>query len=390
MASRTPSLLALALLAGLLTPARAVAQQVEADDGPQMTIEAYHPDSTLLVPEHPVPRARYPFIDVHNHLWDMPTADLGALLAEMDALDMGAIVNLSGRLRDSREHLLGCLANAREHAPGRVLVFTNISYEGIDEPGYGERMADRVADDVAAGAVGLKIYKDLGLTAVDGSGARIPVDDPRLGPVWDRCGELGVPVLIHSGEPMAFWLPKDEHNERWLELKLRPSRYRDPAVYPSWEQVMGEHWHLFEQHPGTTFISAHMSWMANDLARLGALLDAHPNVVTEIGAIIYELGRQPRFARDWLVRYQDRVLFGKDVWAPDEYPVYFRVLESADEYFDYYRDYHAFWKMYGLELPDVVLRKLYYGNALRVLKGLDASRYPPIEGDASNAGAGPH
>ncbi|RKY20456.1 MAG: amidohydrolase [Planctomycetota bacterium] len=345
-----------------------------------MTIEQYEPRSTLVVPEHPVTRARYPFIDVHSHQWEMPTQDLPALLAEMDAMNMGAMVNLSGRLRDSEQHLRGCIENARENAPGRVMVFTNIEFEGIDEPGWGQRMADQLAADVALGAVGLKIYKNLGLTALDASGARIPVDDVRLDPVWTRCGELGVPVLIHTGEPIAFWSPKDRFNERWLELKQKPQRYRDPADYPSWDQVMDETWHMFAKHPGTTFIAAHMSWMANDLARLGALLDSHPNVVTEIGAVLYELGRQPRFARAWFERYQDRVLFGKDLYEPSEFPVYFRVLESADEFFDYYRKRHAHWQMYGLDLPDVVLKKLYYGNALRVVPGLDASLYPPLEG----------
>lgn len=339
------------------------------------TFEEYDPPSSLVVPETPTARAKYPFVDVHSHQWQMPTQDLDALAAEMDALNMAVMVNLSGRVDDSREFLDGCLENVRRDQPTRFLVFTNISFEGIDEPGWGERTARQVADDVAAGAAGLKIYKNLGLSVTDSAGARVPVDDARIDPVWEVCGELGVPVLIHSGDPKQFWEPWDANNERWLELKQKPERKQDPA-WVTFEGVIAEQWRVFAKHPRTRFINAHLGWMGGDLGRLGELLDAHPNVSTEIGAVLAELGRQPRFARAFLERYQDRVLFGKDAWAPEEYHVYFRVLETSDEYFDYYRKRHAFWKMYGLELPDDVLRKLYYGNALRLFPQLDRSLFP--------------
>ena len=340
-----------------------------------LTFEEYDPPSTLVVPATEVKRARYPFVDVHSHQWLMPNQDLDALAAEMDALNMAVMVNLSGRVRGSRKHLEGCLSNVAENQPQRFLVFTNLSYEGIEDPGWPEATAAQVESDIRAGAAGLKIYKTLGLEAKDAAGVRIAVDDPRLGPVWDKCGELGVPVLIHSGDPAPFWLPWDAQNERWYELKEKPGRKREPGVDPSWEQVMREQHNVFARHRGTTFISAHMGWMANDLARLGALLDEHPNVVTEIGAVLAELGRQPRFARDWFVKYQDRILFGKDAWAPPEYYVYFRTLETADEYFDYYRRRHGHWKIYGLDLPDEVLRKLYFENALRLFPQLDRSLF---------------
>jgi len=268
------------------------------------------------------------------------------------------------------------MALIQKQCPGRIVTFTNISYVGIDEPDWTEKTLLQIEADVKLGAAGLKIYKDLGLTAKYNDGRRIPVDDPKLDPIWTKCGELGIPVLIHTGEPAPFWKPKDKYNERWLELKQKPNRYRDPKIFPSWEQVMHEHLHVFEKHPETTFISAHMAWRANDLGTLGKWLDAHPNMYTEIGAVLAELGRQPRFARQWFTKYQDRVLFGKDLWRPKEYYVYFRVLETADEYFDYYRKRHAFWKMYGLNLPDEVLKKLYYKNALKLLPGIDASRFP--------------
>jgi predicted TIM-barrel fold metal-dependent hydrolase len=350
----------------------------------------YDPPSTLVVPEHPVSRARYPFVDVHNHQFGMPDQDLAELTAAMDELNMAVMVNLSGRgfrrleLAEGKisfdlqegEYLQRAVENVRQNAPGRVLVFTNIRLQAIDDPDWTERTLRQLEIDVKNGAQGLKIYKNLGLTEKDSGGERMAVDDPRLAPVWKRCGELGIPVLIHTGEPAPFWQPKDANNERLQELMEKPERYRNPEIFPSWEDVMAEQHRVFRQHPETIFINAHLGWMGNDLERLGRLLDELPNVYTEIGAVLAELGRQPRFAREWLIQYQDRVLFGKDSWRPEEYPVYFRVLETADEYFDYYRRRHAFWKMYGLDLPDEVLKRIYYKNALAILPGLDASLFP--------------
>lgn len=359
-------------------------------DVENLPFHEYDPPSTLVVSEHPLTRAKYPFIDVHNHQFGMPDQDLSELTAEMDELNMAVMVNLSGRgfrrvaqpdgstrfaLREN-DYLNEALDNVAATAPGRFIVFTNIDFFGIDDPDWGERTLRQLEADVASGAKGLKIYKSLGLTAKDSRGERIPVNDPRLDPVWSKCGELEIPVLIHTGEPAPFWMDKDGNNERLLELIERPERYRDPAVYPSWEEVMGEQHDVFRKHPRTKFINAHLGWMGNDLERLGALMDELPNMYTEIGAVLAELGRQPRFARDWLIRYQDRVMFGKDSWRPEEYHVYFRVLETADDYFDYYRRRHAFWKMYGLDLPDEVLRKLYYKNALQVIPGIDPSLFP--------------
>lgn len=356
--------------------------------GQTMSIEEYSPISTLVVPQHKVTHAKFPFIDVHSHQWRMDRQDLDSLVAAMDSLNMAVMVNLSGRglsliynpdsltEKDETEFLRKSLKNVKAHHPNRFIVFTNIRFDGIDDPAWAEKTVRQLQQDVRWGARGLKIYKDLGLTLKDKSGKRIPVDDPRIDPVWEKCGELGIPVLIHSGEPAVFWKPKDKYNERWLELKQKPNRYRDPKIYPPWEQVMREHLHVFEKHPNTTFISAHMAWRANDLTTLGKWLDTHPNMYTEIGAVLAELGRQPRFARKWFIEYQDRVLFGKDLWNPREYYVYFRVLETADEYFDYYRKRHAFWKMYGMNLPDGVLKKLYYKNALKILPGVDKSLFP--------------
>jgi len=376
-----PAASALLLVAALLLPSPATSQV--------MTIEEYDPVSTLVVPEHIVTRAKYPFVDVHSHQWNLPSMDLDSLITAMDSLNMAVLVHLSGRgidlLRNPQKrdaaaelaYLKASLENVRKHSPNRVVIFTNISYVGIDDSDWGERMARQIESDVKLGVKGLKIYKDLGLTVKDGSGKRVPVDDPRLDPIWAKCGELGIPVLIHSADPAPFWRPRDKYNERWLELKLKPERYRDPNLYPPWEQIIREQHNVFRKHPETVFINAHLGWLGNDLARLGKLLDECPNVYAEMGAVLYELGRQPRFARQWLIQYQDRILFGKDITLDlSEYHVYFRVLETADDYFKYYRRRHAFWRMYGLDLPDEVLRKIYYKNALRIIPGLDPSLFP--------------
>lgn len=343
--------------------------------GQELTVEEYEPRSSLVVPSTPVPRARFPFVDVHNHQGGALTpARVDSMVAAMDRLNLAVMVNLSGGTGDS----LATRIRATEgRHPGRFATFANLDFTGVDGPGWGERAARRLEEDVRRhGARGLKIFKNLGLDLKDGAGRRIPTDDPRFDPVWSKAGELGIPVLIHTGEPGPFFEPRDRHNERWLELKQFPNRARPPERYPSWEQVMAEQHRMFRRHRGTTFIAAHLDWMGNDLARLGRFLDENPNVYTEVAAVVAELGRQPRFAREFLVRHQDRVMFGKDTWAEGEYPTYFRIFETDDEYFEYFRRRHAFWRMYGLNLPDDVLRKLYYGNALRVVPGLQRGRFP--------------
>ncbi len=342
-----------------------------------ITFEEYNPTSTLVVPEHPVTRAKFPFIDVHNHQWRMPSQDLTALVHDMDRINMGIMVNLSGRGRGETTHLDGALENIKSsNLSSRLVIFTNISYRGIENPDWGAKTAAQLEEDVQKGAKGLKIYKTLGLRARDAQGNRIAVDDPRIDPVWAKCAELGIPVLIHSADPAPFWEQHNTMNERWLELKLRPNRKRSDADPAPWEQIIREQHNVFRKHPNTTFINAHFGWHANDLTKLGSLLDQFPNTVIEFGAVIAELGRQPRQAREFFIKYQDRIMFGKDAWNPEEYYTYFRVLETADEYFPYYKKYHAFWAMYGLDLPDEVLKKVYYKNALRVIPNLDASIFP--------------
>lgn len=348
-----------------------------AQNGHNLTFEEYNPPSTLVVPEHPLTRAKYPFIDVHNHQFGMPNQDLDKLVKDMDDLNMGIMVNLSGRGRGETSHLDGALNNIeRSELTSRLVIFTNISFSGIDDPDWAENTAKQLEQDARKGAKGLKIYKSLGLRNTDAKGKRIAIDDPRIAPVWEKCGELRIPVLIHSADPAPFWQEYNSNNERWLELKLRPNRKRSANDPAPWEQIIKEQHNVFRNHPKTIFINAHFGWYANDLSQLSSLLDQYPNMMIEFGAVIAELGRQPRQAREFFIKYQDRIMFGKDSWNPEEYHTYFRVLETADEYFPYYKKYHAYWKMYGLDLPEEVLKKIYYKNALRVIPNLDASVFP--------------
>ncbi len=341
--------------------------------GQEMSFEEYNPPSSLVVPENPVSRAKFPFVDVHSHQWRMGERDLVKLSQEMDQMNMGLMVNLSG---GSGKTIADAMKNIDENGRGRFIVFANVNFSKIGEEGWGERAAAQLQRDYDLGARGLKIFKSLGFSVKDQDGNRIAVDDPRIDPVWQKCGELGIPVLIHSADPKQFWEPHDANNERWLELKLRPRRKRGPNNPVPWETIIQEQHNVFKKHKNTTFIAAHMGWYANDLEHLGELLDAMPNMVVEIGAVIAELGRQPKMANKFFAKYQDRVLFGKDAYNPDEYPTYFRVLESGDEYFPYYKKYHAYWKMYGLALPDDILKKLYYKNAIRIIPGIDKSIFP--------------
>ncbi len=320
----------------------------------------------------------------------MPDQDLKSLLSDMDSLNMMVMVNLSGRSFDifhdnyggelmknaGIEKLNLSLLNVKNNAKGRILVFTNIDFSGIDNPAWTQNAVSQLEKDVKQGAAGLKIYKDLGLEVKDKNGRRIAVDDPRLDPIWEKCGELKIPVLIHSGEPISFFDKMDNTNERWLELKLHPDRARPSSKYPSWKQVMDEQHHIFSKHRKTIFIAAHFGWLANNLNALGNLLDTLPTVDTEFAAIMEAIGRQPRTGRRFFLKYQDRIMFGKDTWSVGEYGFYFRMLETEDEYFSPLRKYHAFWNMYGLGLPDEVLKKIYYRNALKLFPQIDKSLFP--------------
>jgi uncharacterized protein len=339
----------------------------------KMDFETYNPPSTLVVSNHVVTKARFPFIDVHNHQFGMPDMDLSRLVTEMDKMNMKVMVNLSGQ---SGEAIRKSVANINHNYPKRFIVFANVDFKRVGEASWGEKAAKQLEEDVKNGANGLKIYKSLGISVMDIDGKRVRVDDPRLDLVWKKAGELKIPVLIHTADPKPFWQPMDGNNERWLELATHSGRRRSDTDPAPWDTLMAEQHRLFKKHPGTTFIAAHFGWYPNDLQKLGKLLDEMPNVVVEFGAVIAELGRQPRAAKQFFTKYQDRILFGKDSWVPEEYVTYFRVLETEDEYFPYHKKYHAFWAMYGMGLPDDILKKVYYKNALRIIPNIDKTQFP--------------
>ena len=342
---------------------------------PAPSIRDYKPRSTLVVGQHPVPRAKYPVIDIHSHQpAPISSAQFDTLVTQMDGLNLQMLVNASGASGDQLVRSVAAIKNSAH--PTRMVMFAQINFRDVG-PGFGQRAAQQLEADVKAGALGLgELMKGFGLTARKSDGSRLMLDDPELDPIWETAARLNIPVLIHTADPQEFFQPLTYQNERWLEMSLYPDRRYPPERFPTFETLMGERDRLFKKHPKTTFIAAHMGWHANDLARLAKMFDEMPNVYGEVGAVLYDLGRQPRTAHDFMVKYQDRVLFGKDSYQPDEYPYFWRTFETGDEYFDYYRDYHAFWKLYGLSLPDDVLRKLYYGNALKLMPGAPRAGFP--------------
>jgi uncharacterized protein len=336
------------------------------------TIREYKPKSTLVVPQHSVPRAKFPVIDIHSHqATPISNEELGRVIKGMEANNLRLLVNLSGSSGGRLQQGVQAIRNSPYK--DRMVLFANVDFRNVG-PGWSGRAAAQLEADIKAGAVGLKVFKDLGMFDRKADGSRLHVDDPELDAVWETCARLNVPVLIHIAEPQAFFDPLDYSNERWLELALYPDRRHQTGV--RFEELMTERNNMVKKHPNTKFILAHFGWHGNDLARAGKLLDENPNVYYDVAAVLYEFGRQPRAAHEFFVKYQDRILFGKDIYQPDEYPYYWRVFETNDEYFDYYRDYHAFWKLYGMNLPDDVLKKLYYKNALRIVPGLPAAGFP--------------
>lgn len=332
-------------------------------------IFGYDPDPGLKVPQHPVPRAKLPVVDVHCH-WSSEVSQKD-MLAAMDVTNVAYAVNLSGGVGD------GVIAMLDLYDSPRLKILYTLSLENFDDVDWVERTVADFERAVNAGAAGMKVWKDLGLTAMDGEEKRIAIDDPRLGPLWEKAGELDVPVLIHSSDPHAFFDPIDEHNERWMQLHRHPDWSFFGPQFPPYRQLLTEHDRMIAAHPNTQFIGAHMAGDAEDLALLAERLRKLPNLSVDISGRVAELGRQPYTTRKFLIEFQDRVLYGTDRYPgrPDQprYTIYFRFLETADEYFKYYD--HPFpptgdWRIYGVFLPDEVLKKIYHENAAKLF-GLD-------------------
>lgn len=348
----------------------------QAPQFPPPSIVDYRPRSTLVTPAHPVPKAKYPVIDYHGHPGNLITSadGLNTLVSTLDSLNVRLMVAADNASGGRLSRALDVIRNSPHR--DRVRVLTGVDFSGVG-PGWADKAIAQLEADLTAGAVGIgEIGKGFGLRTRKPDGSRLHMDDPDLDPFWEACARLKVPVFIHTADPAEFFEPIDYYNERWLELALFSGRRYPAGEFPRFEELMAERDRLFKRHPRTTFVAAHMGWHANDLLRLGNMLDTMPNVHTEVGAVLYDIGRQPRVAHDFFIKYQDRLLFGKDSFQPEEYPYYWRVFETKDDYFDYYRNYHAFWKLYGIDLPDAVLKKLYYQNALKLTPALPQSGWP--------------
>lgn len=339
----------------------------------------------LQVESHPLKKARFPVVDVHMHprirLHSSPES-LDEYVRVMDAQNIAVSVSLDGGLGPQfDDHVQYLWTKYRD----RFVIFANVDWQGggraddpaswdCQRPDFGRRTAVLLAEAKTKGASGLKVFKDLGLTYRNPDGSFIKIDDPRWDPIWAACGELGLPVIIHSGDPAAFFLPIDETNERWEELHRRPDWSFYGPQFPKREDLLAAYLRIIERHPQTTFIGAHVSNNAEDLAAVGAWLDRHPNLVVEIAARIAELGRQPYTARKFFLKYSDRILFGTDgPRAPERLFAHWRFLETMDEYFPYAENPfppQGFWNIYGVGLPDDVLRKIYHENAARIVPGV--------------------
>jgi len=348
-----------------------------AGDIRELKLRDWEPRSMMVTKVTEVPKPAFPAIDVHNHLGggaEFLTAErVNAYLQVMDDCGVDTVVNLDGGWDDELQQTLDALDNAH---PGRFLTFALLNFDGIDEEGWTAREVERLRQSFNKGAKGLKIHKGLGLTFRYADGRLMPADDPKLDPIWHLCGELHRPVMIHTSDPAAFFTPLDRFNERWHELNEHSNWLFFGDKFPAQAVLLAQFTHVVEKHPETTFIGAHFGNYAEDLQTVGQWLDKYPNLYIDIDARISELGRQPYSARRFIIKYQDRVMFGTDTTPRAEaFRIYYRFLETDDEYFDAAPSHHrqGFWNIYGIFLPREVLEKVYRTNAQRVLYGLPAA-----------------
>jgi len=358
-------------------PALIAACSQEKDDIKELKLRDWQPRSMLITKTTDVPKPAFPVIDVHNHLGGgkgILTAErVRHYVAEMDAAGVRTVVNLDGGWGERLKESIAALDNAY---PGRFLTYALLDFSGIDDPGWSQRETARLCESFEAGAKGLKFHKSLGLGVRYKDGRFLPVDDPKLDPIWETCARFKRPIEIHTGDPGAFFTPLDRHSERWHELNAHPEWLFYGKDYPARAELHAQRNRAIARHPGTTFICAHMANDGEDLAQIGQWLDTYPNMYVDIDARISELGRQPYSARRLFLKYQDRIMFGTDT-SPNRaaYRIYYRFLETDDEYFDPAGGHHpqGFWMIYGVFLPKDVLEKLYFKNAERLLFGLNSA-----------------
>ncbi len=373
--------------APLEEPAEVAAGNTSASDGRHgndLSVRLFRPDSTLVVRATPLEKASLPVVDVHTHFLHKMRHNQQMLIdyvAAMDRNNIAVSVSLDGQLGDQLDrHIEFLWTKYRD----RFAIFANVNWRGAgaandpatwdcQRPGFAERTAEQLGQAVARGVSGLKVFKQFGLGYTNPDGSLMKIDDPRWDPIWAKCGELGIPVLIHTGDPPAFFEPIDATNERWEELSRHPDWSFHDAKFPRLDELLDARNRVIARHPRTHFIGAHMASRSEDLAIVSAWLDQYPNLYLDISSRISELGRQPFTSREFLIKYADRVLFGTDgPWPAQRLEYYWRFLETHDEYFPYSEKIpppQGLWAIYGVKLPDDVLRKIYHENAIRLVPG---------------------
>lgn len=375
------------VVSSIVAAAPFVAAAEPGEDIRQLKLRDWQPRSMLVTKTTVRERPMFGAIDVHNHLGGgkqtLSPERVASYLAEMDAAGVRTVVNLDGgwdeRLKES-------LAALDESHPGRFLTFALMNFDGIDDADWCRREVQRLEESFAAGAKGLKFHKGLGLSVRYKDGKLMPVDDPKLHPIWEACAKHGRPVMIHTADPAAFFTALDKNNERWHELNEHPAWLFFGERFPKREELLAQLERVVASHPNTTFIGAHCGNHAENLAEVGRWLDQYPNFYVDIDARISELGRQPYAARKFFIKYQDRILFGTDT-APrrEAFRIYYRFLETDDEYFDCAASHHlqGFWMIYGVFLPKEVLQKVYYQNAERILYAAKQDKTAAVEPEAA-------
>ncbi len=352
---------------------------------PQLPLGEFLPQSRLRVRQSMLPQARFPVVDIHSHFRVKMRPDKGALQAFVELMDrqnMAVAVSLDGTLGPILDEHIQYLWKEYHD---RFVIFANIDWQGkgdpntpstwdCNQPDFVHRTVIALQDAHRRGVSGLKLFKQFGLGYKNADGSFVAIDDSRFDPIWKACGDLGMPVIMHTADPSAFFQPITPANERFEELSRHPDWHFPSDKFPSRENLHAARNRVIARHPNTIFIGAHLANDAEDLAETARWLDAYPNLIVEIASRISELGRQPYSARDFLIEYQDRVLFGTDgPWPEQRYQSYWRFLETRDEYFPYSEKPfppQGFWQIYGVELPDDVLKKIYHANAARWIPGV--------------------